>query len=170
MLVRQVSSARRSSSGPSTARALPVHRHFGFQLGCLPRQRPAVRLVVSRLFSVFLPILRHQSVSFRGQHDSFVLPQKSRGYPFLHSELRCSGRSSSLRGQSGSSGSPVCSGSPACPHGFSQSLLPGFGLEWTLCHQVIRELLRCGRRPSTCLRLLSRLVFRFTFLPWRIRS
>ena len=145
VVVRRVSSAHRSSSGPSAAKTFPVHRRFRLRLGCLPCGRPAVRLVVSRLFSVFHQppgivgcSLRSSGVPsgssspvglpFCGQYDSLVLPQEPRGYPFLHTELRSSGHSASLRGQSGSPGSPVCSGSPECPRGLSKSPLPDSGL------------------------------------------
>ena len=119
----------------------PVHRYLGFRLGRASRGRPSVRLVVSRLFSVFhqspgitggalrssgVPSDSSPPVSFplHGQHDNLVLSEESRKYPLLHAEVCGSGHSSSLRGQSDSSSASVCSGPSECPHGFSQSLLP----------------------------------------------
>ena len=57
-------------------------------------------------------------------NDSPVLSEESGGYPLLHTELGGSGHSSSLRGQSDSSGAPVCSRPSEYPCRFPQLLLP----------------------------------------------
>ena len=144
-MVRRVPSACRSASGPSAARSRPVHRRLGFGLGRVSSGRPSVRLVVSRVFSVFnqppgtscgalrssgVPSCSSESICLplRGQHDSSVLSEASVGDPLLHAELCGSGHSSLLRGQSDSSGASVCSRPSECPRGLPQSPLPGLRL------------------------------------------
>ena len=136
-MVRRGSSQRRHSSRSSPPGPTVIHRRFGCRLGCISRERPSVRLVVSRLFDVFYQPLRapggsfgctwvppssYQSIRgpvFRQRHRS-GLPSEGGWYPLFKSEFSRSSDSSPLRITWSSSAPPVYSGVPQCPSGLSQ--------------------------------------------------
>ena len=94
-VVRRRPSSRRPSSGFLSARAVPVHRCFGFGLGGLSRRRPPFRLVVSPLLCLFhqpsgapcgthgvqgfLPLLRLRSVSLFADNTTALAYLRNQG-------------------------------------------------------------------------------------------
>ena len=95
VVVRRVPSSRRSSTGSLSSQPFAVHRHLEFRLGCFPRRRPHVRLVVSLLFALFdkppgapcgplrgsgvLPLLRHLSVSLFADNTTSLAYLRNQG-------------------------------------------------------------------------------------------
>ena len=128
-MVRRVPSSRRSSSGSLSSQPVAVHRRIGFRLGCLPRRRPHVWLVVSPLFQLFdkppgapcgplwgsrVPLPSPASVRqpVRGQHHRFGLLQEPGRHSFIAPQLGGAGDLAPLRGAQGSFGAPVHSRVP----------------------------------------------------------
>ena len=144
-MVHRVQSSSGPTVRPSTARPLAVHRRFRHRLGSVSGGLPSVRLVASRLFSIFhqLPgtsssALRRSgfspsskgllNISVLRQHHSPVLSEESRGNAFFDSQCGGAGHSEALREQPSSSSSAVHSGPPECSCGLSQSSIAGSGL------------------------------------------
>ena len=145
VVVRLVQSSSGPSVRPSTARPLAIHRRFRHRLGSVSGGFPSVRLVASRLFSIF-----HQSpgtsscalrragfspssqgsinISVLGQHHGPVLSKESRGNAFFDSQCGGTGHSEALREQPSSSYSTVHSGPPECSCRLFQSSFTGSGI------------------------------------------
>ena len=134
-----------------SARSVAVHGHLGLQLGCLPRQRPHLRLVVSPLFLLldqppellavlygvqgFLPLLRYWSVSlFADNTTALVLLEEPRRHSFFAPQFSGSGCLTALRRSPSQVSSAVHSGSSEHHGELPQS-------EWTLCLPAFRDLL-----------------------------
>ena len=142
VVVRRVPSSRRSSTGSLSSLSFAVHRRLGFRLGCLPRRRSHVRLVVSPLFQLFdkppgAPCgpLRGSRVSSPshasvrqpvcGQHHRFGILEEPGRHPLLSPQFGGTGDLTPLRGTQGSVGAPVHSRAPECSGGLPESSVTG---------------------------------------------
>ena len=140
VVVRQLPSSRRPFPGRLPPRSLSVLRRLRSRLGCGSRRPPSVRLVVSPLLTLFHQSARAPGYSLcdpgfsaspqrsdcggllRQLYGSGLFPETGR-HPFVVSERRGSGTSSSLRGSVGSSSAAVHSGTSQSLGGFSQPSL-----------------------------------------------
>ena len=142
MVVRSVPSRGRGGLIPSTSGAPALHRRLRLGLGSVSWLRPSLRLLVSRCFTLFhqptrasgcLPCHSGFSPSPQGkdgvfvhrQHVGSVIPPQGGRHALVHAQLSGSGDSPPLRGFRCSSAPPVCSGSPECLGGLSQSARSG---------------------------------------------
>ena len=142
VVLRRVPSACRSTTRPSTARSRSVYRRFELRVGRLSSRRPSVLLMASNVLGLFHQTLGTSCSALRGsgissgpsgsfglplcgQHNSSVLSEEAGWDSLRGSELRGSGCTVSLRGQSGSPGSSVHSGLFERSCRLPQSPLPG---------------------------------------------
>ena len=132
VLVRRFPSSGRHVSRGVSPRPVHVHRRVGRRLGCFPRERSPVQLVVSPVLLVFHRSPRasgsslcHQGISSfspwsRGggvlrQHHSPGVSQEAGGHLVFHSQHGGSVDSPLVRRLSDSSPSPVHSRQVECP-------------------------------------------------------
>ena len=148
VVVQRVPSSRQSSPGSLSSQPVFVHRRLRFRLGCLPRQRPHLRLVVSPLFQLFdkppgapccplrgsgVPSSSQASVRqpVCGQHHRFGLLEEPGGHSFFAPQFGGAGGLVSLRGSRGLFGAAVHSRAPECASGYPESSVagPGVGMD-----------------------------------------
>ena len=142
MVVRSVPSCGRGGLIPSTSGAPALHRRLRLGLGSVSRLRPSLRRVVSRCFTLFHQPPRasgglschsgfspspqgQDGVFVHRQHVGSVISPQGGRHTLVHAQLSGSGDSPPPQGFRCSSAPPVCSGSPECLGGLSQSARSG---------------------------------------------